>query len=103
MSFRSPSITVGLSPIVRRDLLHAVQVNRAFACMIPHSTHAKWFLMLGLLEQLRPRISDSRRTWIQFRRSRHQSPPSSRARRDAFGRLTTAKPALTYAMRWVAI
>jgi len=23
--------------------------------------------------------------------------------RDAFGRLTTAKPALTYAMRWIAI
>jgi len=54
MNFRSPSITVGLSPIVRRDLRHAVQANRTLARMIPHSTHAKWFLMPGLLEQLRP-------------------------------------------------
>jgi hypothetical protein len=31
MNFRSPSITVGLSPIVRRDSRHAVQANRTFA------------------------------------------------------------------------
>jgi len=30
MNFRSPSITVGLSPIIRRDLRHAVQANRSF-------------------------------------------------------------------------
>jgi len=48
-------------------------------CMIPHSTRAKWFVMPGLAEQLRPWISDSKRTWTQFPRScHHQSPPSSR-------------------------
>jgi len=46
MNFRSPSITVGLSPIIRRDLRHAVQVNRTLALhdsafdscrMVPHA------------------------------------------------------------------
>jgi len=71
--------------------------------MIPQSTHAKWFLMLGLLEQLRPWISDSKRTWTQFRRS---CPVNLRFHPDLWDDLgwpTTAKPALTYAMRWIAI
>jgi hypothetical protein len=105
MNFRSPNITVGLSPIIRRDLRHAVQVNRTLALhvsapdsrrMVPHAWTCRTASSLNFPIPGEPGLS--------FRRScHHQSPPSSRISRDAFGRLTTAKPALTYATRWVAI
>src|SRR5262249_17969495 len=104
MNFRSPSITVGLSPIIRRDLRHAVQVNRAFALhdsafdsrqMVPHAWTSRTASSLNFrfqanLESVSAKPSSSTAAFV----------PDCR---DAFGRLTTAKPALTYAMRWTAI
>ncbi|PYY13567.1 MAG: hypothetical protein DMG61_12935, partial [Acidobacteria bacterium] len=104
MSFRSPNITVGLSPIVRRDLRHAVQVNRTLALhdsaldsrqMVPHAWTYRTASSLNFrfranLDSVSAKLPSSLADFIPHLR-------------DAFDRLTTAKPALTYAMRWIAI
>jgi len=86
MNLRPPSIAVGLSPIIRRDLRHAVQVNRTSACLI---SAFDWRRMVRHARTLRttPSLNSCFRTEvrIQFRRSRHrQSPSSSRI----FGKTT---------------
>jgi hypothetical protein len=105
MNFRSPSITVGLSPIIRRDSRHAVQVNRTLALhvsapdsrrMVPHAWTCRTASSLNFRFQANLDSVFGEAVIIN-------RPPSSRISRDAFGRLTTAKPALTYATRWVAI
>jgi len=104
MSFRSPNITVGLSPIVRRDLRHAVQVNRTLALhdsaldsrqVVPHAWTYRTASSLNFrfqanLDSVSAKLPSSLADFIPHLR-------------DAFDRLTTAKPALTYAMRWIAI
>jgi hypothetical protein len=104
MSFRSPSITVGLSPIVRRDLRHAVKVNRAFAL---HDSALDSRQMVRHAWTCRTASSLNFRFQANLDSVSAKLPSSIAAfvptLRDAFDRLTTAKPALTYVMRWVAI
>jgi len=103
MNFRSPHIAVGLLPIARRDLRHAVQANRTSARM---NSAFDWRQMVH-----------------HARTSRTAPSLDSRSGRTRFGsggtaiinlrrlpglpwttsvRLTFAKPALAYAMRWIA-
>jgi len=97
---RSSSITVGLSPIVRRDLRHAFQVNRTSAwhelrirlapdgssCRDLPGNFVPEFLTLG-----EPRFSSG-----EAAASIAAFLPDFQ---DDFGRLTAAKPALACVMR----
>jgi hypothetical protein len=86
MNLRPPSITVGLPPIVRRDLRHAVQVNRTSACLIS-ALDSRRMVLSARTFRTTPSLNSCFRTEvrIQFRRSCHrQSTLSSRV----FGRTT---------------
>ena len=54
MNLRSPHITVGLLPVLRRDLRHAVQVNWTFACTISASDSRRMVRRSGLLDSSVP-------------------------------------------------
>jgi hypothetical protein len=86
MNLRPPSIAVGLPPIVRRDLRHAVQVNRTSACLIS-ALDSRRMVLSARTFRTTPSLNSCFRTEvrIQFRRSCHrQSTLSSRV----FGRTT---------------
>jgi len=104
VSLRSPHIAVGLSPIVRRDLRHAVQANWTSASMI---SALDWSRMVRHVRTSRPTPSLN----FSFRASPEKvsAEPSLSiadffpAWREDLVRLTSAKPALACAMRWIAI
>jgi hypothetical protein len=93
VNFRSQSISVGLLPIVRRDLRHACQVNRVFAWTISAPDYRRMVRLPGLADDFVPEFplpSDAR---TRFWRSRHyRSPPSSRDLREDRVRLTLTNP-----------
>jgi hypothetical protein len=102
VNFRPPSISVGLLPIVRRDLRHACQVNRVFAWTISALDYRRMVRLPGLADDFVPEF--------RFRASSDSvlaEPSLSVAAffpdlREDCVRLTFAKPALTYVVRWFA-
>jgi hypothetical protein len=54
MNLRPPSIAVGLPPIVRHDLRHAVKVNRTSACLISAPDSRRMVLSARTFQQLCP-------------------------------------------------
>jgi len=56
MNLRPPSIAVGLPPIVRHDLRHAVKVNRTSACLISAPDSRRMVLSARTFQQLCPWI-----------------------------------------------